>query len=57
MEQNSSFWQRLSKGELGSFQINTAIAFDQKSMVNMGATIFVAGVLVILAYFALKRVF
>lgn len=57
MEQNkTSFWQRISNGDLGSFQINTAIALDSRSLVNLGLTVFVAGVLVILAYSAIKKV-
>lgn len=56
MSSFSSFVNRVAEGDLGTVGVDTNITFDNRSILNLGLSVFVAGVLVILAYFALVKI-
>jgi len=57
MSSFSNFINNVANGKLGEVEVTTDIKFDTASVVNLGLTIFVAGALVILAYFAIRKLF
>ncbi len=55
MSSFSKFFENLGQGKLGEIGVNTDIKFDNRSIINMGLTIFVAGVMIILSYHAITK--
>jgi len=54
-EKKQTIWSRLAGGELPSMDINTDVTIDQGSVMKAAAILFVAAVLIIAAYFALRK--
>ncbi|MEI6062307.1 MAG: hypothetical protein WCR72_16510 [Bacteroidota bacterium] len=56
MSSFSRFINNIADGKLGTVGVDTNIKVDNQSLVNVGLSLFLAGVLVVLAYFALRKV-
>lgn len=52
-----TIWTRLASGKLPSMDINTDVTIDQSSVTKTAAIGFIAIVLVIVAYFVIRKQF
>lgn len=52
---NETFWSRLKRGQLPGMTVDTAVSFDQESVLKSGAIIFVVVILIIASYFVIKK--
>jgi hypothetical protein len=53
--QKETFWTRLASGKLPSMDINTDVTIDQNSVLKAAAIFFIAAVLILAAYFAIRK--
>lgn len=54
-EQKETIWSRLGDGKLPEMEVNTNVAIDQKSFFVAVTVIFVAVVLITVAFFVIKK--
>lgn len=54
--QNTTIWDKLAAGKLPSMDINTGVAVETKSLISIGAALFVTACLIFLAFYAFKKV-
>jgi len=53
--EKQTIWSRLQGGQLPSMDINTAVTLDQTSVMKAGAIMFIVAVLIVAAYFTLRK--
>ncbi|MCL4481232.1 MAG: hypothetical protein M1445_01180 [Bacteroidetes bacterium] len=51
-----TLWSRLGSGKLPSMDINTGVEVKSSSLVSIGAMLFISFCLILLAFYAFKKV-
>lgn len=51
----TNIWDMLGAGKLPSMDINTGVKVESASLIKIGATLFITACLILLAFYAFKK--